>query len=406
MICQYCGQEIDDGAIWCPACGRENRMVPDYSLIEDTEFQEQISKQEREKRIKDSLEEEELNRIKRDNSRRRRAVIVIFTLIIIGAMVIGEMKYQDYVHAHSYDYQIEHAQLSFEDKDYESALSYADTASTLDSDKIAPWYILAYSYYELGDNDEAANILETVLNNGLIMDEYTPEDIYSLLCSVYDEKGEYDKIRNLAIDCKEKYEDEYASVFNQYLVEVPVFSELGGDYEKPVTVSLKAESSSYTIYYTLDGSEPDLNSDVYKEAIVLPEGETTITAVCVDSKGNMSLSVSQTYEITLLPPDPPNVTPASGTYTSAVSVIVEVPTGCTAYYTWDGSTPDEDSYEYKNPLDMPEGNNIFTVILIDTNGISSKTVTRNYVYIPDNTDLNNVNTQDEDSEDEAVDEEV
>ena len=401
MICQYCGEEIDDGAIWCPFCGRENRMVPDYSLVEDTQFQEEVSRQKREDHLKGALEEKELERIRNGTARRRKAVIVVFTILIIGAMIGAQMAYTSYNNAHSYDYQLEKANEAFNAGDYETASAYADTASTLDSAKIAPWYILAYSYHELDDDKEAAAILEAVLQNGTKTDDYSLEDIYTLLCAIYDNMDEYDKLRKLALSAEDEYGDTYTTIFGAYLVAAPELSELGGNFEKPVTLSIRAPGAAMAVYYTLDGTEPATTSELYEEPIVLPEGETTVTAVCVDSNGHMSLPVTQTYEITLLPPDAPSVTPISGTYDESRSITVDVPEGCTAYYTWDGKEPTENSLEYTKPLDMPEGNSTFRVIAVDEYGLSSKVVTRNYVYL---SSLDEADGEDADDEVDSVNE--
>lgn len=47
------------------------------------------------------------------------------------------------------------------------------------------------------------------------------------------------------------------------------------------------------------------------------------------------------------------------------SVTVTVPGGCSAYYTWDGSTPTAASQRYTQPIKVPEGNNILSVVIID-----------------------------------------
>ena len=38
---------------------------------------------------------------------------------------------------------------------------------------------------------------------------------------------------------------------------------------------------------------------------------------------------------------------------------------CKIYYTWDGSDPDESSSEYTEPVEIPGGNNVLSVIAID-----------------------------------------
>lgn len=104
----------------------------------------------------------------------------------------------------------------------------------------------------------------------------------------------------------------------------PKFSIDGGFYDKSVTLELSSTSGK-TIYYTIDGSKPDINSIVYTKPIVinLREGEpnyianrddtsvtpyvvetpvdkaTVIKAIAVDDNGNVSNVISHTYFVGL-----------------------------------------------------------------------------------------------------------
>ena len=35
MRCRFCGNDIPEGMLHCPVCGREVRIVPDYNPIDD-----------------------------------------------------------------------------------------------------------------------------------------------------------------------------------------------------------------------------------------------------------------------------------------------------------------------------------------------------------------------------------
>ncbi len=55
--------------------------------------------------------------------------------------------------------------------------------------------------------------------------------------------------------------------------------------------------------------------------------------------------------------------------------------GCSAYYTWDGSTPTAASHLYTQPIKVPEGNNILSVVIIDhTTKLSSDVYRGNFIY--------------------------
>ena len=81
----------------------------------------------------------------------------------------------------------------------------------------------------------------------------------------------------------------------------------------------------------------------------------------------------------------PAVSPDGGTYHEQKSVHVTVPSGTTVYYTWDGSTPTSNSSVYRGVLDIPEGNNVLSLVAIDDNGLSSEVLKCNYIYYPTST---------------------
>ena len=77
----------------------------------------------------------------------------------------------------------------------------------------------------------------------------------------------------------------------------PVISPDGGEYEESVTVTITSESAD-EIRYTLDGSEPNAESALYSEPIVLNEVGSTITVKAIAIKnGLISDAVEATYTI-------------------------------------------------------------------------------------------------------------
>ena len=78
------------------------------------------------------------------------------------------------------------------------------------------------------------------------------------------------------------------------------------------------------------------------------------------------------------------VSPDGGRFTEASSVTVTVPKGVTVYYTWNDTAPSKKSSKYTGPIEIPEGNNIFSLIAVDENGLSSEVLKCNYIYYPSN----------------------
>lgn len=98
---------------------------------------------------------------------------------------------------------------------------------------------------------------------------------------------------------------------------MPTLSVNGGTYTKEQQVEITATDGA-TIYYTLDGSEPQVSTPTttgsgvaplragttttstktYKDPITISEGVTTIKALAADNKGNVSRTVSASYYVT------------------------------------------------------------------------------------------------------------
>ncbi len=81
-------------------------------------------------------------------------------------------------------------------------------------------------------------------------------------------------------------------------VAAPTFSPAAGTYTEPQTVTLSCETSGASIYYTLDGSEPDNESTLYTAAINVTT-TTTINAIAYVG-GNASDVATATYAIASL----------------------------------------------------------------------------------------------------------
>lgn len=155
------------------------------------------------------------------------------------------------------------------------------------------------------------------------------------------------------------------------LVRSPQFSIPGGEYGYYLTVELTADEGE-TIFFTMDGSTPDEMSYVYREPIELSEGFTSIRALAMDENGNFSAVSDETYTVEFGIPDAPVIMPEGGEYRQEMYVKIIVPDGCTAYYTIDGSRPDESSEIYTGEFLMPSGVVTVKAVLENVNGSFSE----------------------------------
>lgn len=77
---------------------------------------------------------------------------------------------------------------------------------------------------------------------------------------------------------------------------VPEVSVPSGTYEIPQVISLIIPDDSYVVYYTTDGSDPNLDSSIYAAAFPMPLGESTFNFMMVDEQGHESEVVTYTYQ--------------------------------------------------------------------------------------------------------------
>lgn len=377
MKCANCGTELKDGTLFCPACKSEIQWVPEYHTVETILLQKQM----REKNLKERKQkkEEELRQKKhqeevRKKKRRKRQMFggSIAALILLAGAASFAIKQKEY---NSFDMQMAQAESEVTNKNYESALKYLERAIELQPDNVQAKILQAKIYTAKEEEEKALPILLSVV-------ESEPDNIsaYGELLRLYEKQKDYDEIKALLDTCenekvKARYED--------YICEVPVISLDGGTYDKKQKIDFTAMKYGTKVYYTLDGSTPDKTNGIrYDSAsgiVLSEEGEYTLKYIAYNAKGIPSESKEETYKIEFKTPDAPKITPDSGQYDKAVNIRIVVPSGCTAYYTFDDTVTTE-STKYTGPIEMLEGEHIFSAILVDENGKTSLTASETYVF--------------------------
>jgi hypothetical protein len=119
-----------------------------------------------------------------------------------------------------------------------------------------------------------------------------------------------------------------------------------GNYIAAPVISIASTTPLARIHYTLDNSEPDENSPIYTEPIVIPDDKefVVVKARCY-AEGFITSEVSlSTYIIQRLQVTKPALSLQSGKYKNAISVsVTNQASGVTVRYTLDGTTPSEQS---------------------------------------------------------------
>lgn len=393
MKCIYCGNELKEGSLFCPHCGKEVQIVPDYNIYDDDYLKAVLAQENADtdafadvdgtKTVNKASSEN--GKKKPKNSKKQKIIIAsvigVIAVLVIVLILVGMSIRKS--HDNSFDYQVEMAEKAYDSGDIDEAIAYYEKALALDKDNTEVRLTLAEIYMEQKDDDSAL-----VLYQEVIQADNKNRTACQNLIAIYEEQNNTDAILALS----EAVDDSLKDMFSDYMVTPPDFSIEGGNYETAQSVELST-SGDYSIYYTIDGSDPIEKGIIYSGPIELNENNKTymIKAVCRNEKEVYSDVVSNEYTIQIPAPDMPIVTPDGGDFGVETSVTVTVSDGCSAYYTWDGSTPNVTSKRYSGPITVPEGNNVLSVIIIDNRtNLCSDTYRGNFIYYSEDYDDSSV----------------
>lgn len=399
MKCRYCKAEIPEGELYCKKCGREVQIVPDYNPLEEMlTAQIQLDGNEQESELDQYINQNRRNnnrtgqtagrntgstgrmltekeRRKRQSAkaarkkalrRKRRIVLLIMALIVVLAGAGFYVIYQN-----SYNGIMKKAQKAAQSKDYTTAEAYYKQAISKNTKKADAYTGLADVYLLQDKTDEGTTLFEEAVSK-----QSGNVELYKACMDFYLKSDQNMEIPELL----DSVSDSMLEKLSDYAVDEPKFSlEDSTTYDDVQKLLLTADKD--TIYYTTDGTDPDLTSTKYtSEGIQISEGETTIKAIAVNKKGVPSSISKKIYTVEFPVEDAPAVSPSTGQYDEAVQIEVKVPEGYTAYYTTDGTDPTTASTKYTGPIDMPKGETLFKVVLVNGKGRMSGITTRNYMY--------------------------
>lgn len=387
MFCYNCGKEIKSEFNNCPFCGKPVQIVPDYSIYDDDDLNvllegsKDIESKNNKAYIAAQKEKEQkeqaiaLENKKQANTKKTILIISCVCVAVIIIAIIGKIIV-DMNNSSSYDYQMKMADSAMFKSDYDEAEKYYLKALDLVPDDITARLELAELYIKNDDYDKAIGYLKEVIKI-----DSTNYNAYKLLYKIYEDTDDVDEILSLM---KGVTDTKILSLFSDYSVKSPTIRLEEGTYSDEIDISISADKD-LEIYYTLDGTDPIKSGKKYSSSIIIEdEGMHTLKAVAKNSLGVYSEVVSATYVISFEAPDDPVVSPDGGEFSEKTKVTIQVPSGCSVYYTWDGSDPDPDSETteiYVSPLTIPEGYHILSVVIInDKTGLESSIYRGSFEY--------------------------
>lgn len=371
MKCAKCGEEIKSGNLYCSKCGAEVQIVSAYNVMEDEFFLDFRNQEIGDASLRSVTNNRTALQKKNLYLSILTAIVGFLVLLVIAFLVRMHISNEGKEAEPGYYMQFVQALADSNDKKANACLEQSISEA---SDPLNDRFWMAWLYGKQGKSEKQIDVLKQILS-------IDGENIYACreLIRVYVEAGDFEKLHEFYDACAGS---RLTALFVDYLVEPPVI-ELPeqpmreGDY---LTITAL---DGLNVYYTLDGSSPITNGTLYYAPIRLSAGAYTLQATACNEEGYYSSVVSQEltvekyYQLGM-----PQVTPDSGEYLTPQTIFVNVPEGCSAYYTWNGSNPTTASKKYNGGISMPEGNNVLSVILVDAYGNMSSVQRVNYIYMP------------------------
>ena len=376
MKCPNCGFEIKDGKMYCEKCGAELLVVPEVEFDIEKEMKKTMSDiVSNEFADEYDIEfDDDPNLISILLSKQKSgkpfyfALAFVLVAIIVAAVILGRKISSQ----NNYEYQIEQANEKVSENDLLSAISYLENAYRINPNSDILFSIADY-YYTLGRDNDACYTLSDITKG-----EFPMADIdlaYKKIIALLSNSNSYELIATYLTDCKS---ENIVNEYSDYMISVPEFNIEAGTYDETKTLKLSNPYGNGTIYYTLDGTVPNVNSSVFEGPIFLEYGTYSVNAVFVNKYGVMSEVASAKYLIDVDFVFEPEILTDSGTYTEATLIEADVPVLYTLYYTTDGSEPTKESTRYVSPIPMKEGETTYKFVCFAADGTMSSVVERTY----------------------------
>jgi len=222
--------------------------------------------------------------------------------LVLGEKYLSEMKYEEAIHIFKEVIEIEprnvQAYLGISEAymaldEPQEAINWLETGiSRIEErreiiNKCEELYIKASQIHQSMDNDDLA---EKVLVRGY---DFTNLDFFLEFLEELRESIEFSlfsKVVDIEND-KETAEEEIVMDISDETDEITLEKHLLVETSMPsgtynLTQSIELRSNGTRIYYTTDDSDPNGYSEIYKDKIILNNGENIIKAVAEDGKGN------------------------------------------------------------------------------------------------------------------------
>ena len=287
-------------------------------------------------------------------------LLLFLALIALGAWGVSKISKRLYME-NSQSYQTQLAKDAAAEGDFTTAIEHMEKALEIDSEDTSLKFTLV-DYYFSNDEEEKALLM---LWEIIYAHDVNSQLAYRKVIDYYAERKDYAMIETILESCDDA---SIVSQFQEYTAPAPEFSEEPGVYDDVLWLKLSAATAG-NIYYTLDGTEPTLDSELYTTPLYFELGIYNVKAIFVNNYGIVSDLTEGRYTIDIIKPDAPVVTPEGGEFTEPELITATAQRYCRIYYTTDGKEPTDESPEYLSPVPMPIGHSHMMFIAYSQEGV-------------------------------------
>lgn len=259
MKCPNCHKEVEKGSLYCPHCLSEIPWVREFDSVET-----QLRKKEQQDSGGES-DREGLSAAKLIYNRKRIIVICLAAAVLLGVFCYRQL--------HTFSALYSHASQQFEQEHYEAAARSIEAALEKKPNNESANILLAKCLEKQGKLKEGILILKPLVKNA-----DAGVGVYEELVSLLAKNGQSAEVRDILQSSSKKIQE----ACGEYMCSPPAFSIVPGTYTSLQNLELSGDYQR--IYYTLDGTDPTLESSVYTEPVELNEGTTCIKAIGVNAK--------------------------------------------------------------------------------------------------------------------------
>ncbi|SES14687.1 zinc-ribbon domain-containing protein [Butyrivibrio fibrisolvens] len=307
MKCPKCGAFIPDDAVYCPSCGEEIKIVPEFDPLVENRIDESLSVLASNLDDGDDTSDDEYDDYDEEDdfdSNEEGHIfgsykVTICILCIVLIALLGSIVYY-LINDRSSDVKTDNPSVKSTVSASDSSLEGASQEAALTGEgPEAPTFSVASGTY-----DEE---IEVYIEAGEGSIYYTINGVTPTLADsifngvdpiVFDKNGIY-TLKAILVD-SDGVKSEVATVTYEIAMPIPdapTIIEDSGNYNVDTQIAV-VTSEGTNVYYTTDGSDPTASSTLYTGPVSMPYGESVYKFVAIDNEtGAASEIVERTYSL-------------------------------------------------------------------------------------------------------------